>query len=90
MRAVRLPKYVHYPFGYRIRVVLTDEAGIREAAECDGDDDTPDGVWDVETKTIFVLQALPIRRQRYVLGHEMRHALADWEHEMLNLGAAQP
>lgn len=79
---VRLPARVVLPFGYVVTVrQLTD-------AEMDSLEDgaATDGQWDVETRTIQIRKSLPLRRKRYILGHELGHALWDWQHECLDLG----
>jgi hypothetical protein len=50
---------------------------IREEADCEADDPTPDGLWDAAAETIFVLRRLSLKRKREVLFHELVHAAVD-------------
>lgn len=76
------------PFGYNVAIVYVDDKKMRDEAECQPDDPTPDGLWDSETRTIYVLRRLRKKRLRYVLIHEVLHAAIDWQHDLLNDGAA--
>lgn len=84
---MRLPARVHLPFGY---VVLVRQITDAEMRGLDEDGDLHDGLWDVESRTIYVRLALPIRRRRYILSHELGHALWDWQHALMNDGAMNP
>lgn len=83
---MNLPRVVHFPFGYTVAVKQVSDAEMK--AENDGEG--VDGLWDCETRTIYILRSLSVRRKRYILGHEMIHALADWQHDMLNDEAMRP
>jgi Zn-dependent peptidase ImmA (M78 family) len=37
-----------------------------------------DGAWLYDTKTIDIRSSLPAKQRRYVLGHELLHAVNDW------------
>lgn len=87
---MRLPRSVRLPFGYVVLVKIVSDAEMKDAADCDGGDDTPDGCWDVDTRTIFICRAAPLKRQKYVLGHELGHALWDWQHHCLQEEAMRP
>lgn len=78
--SLRLPRFIQLPFGYKIRVLLTNSADIL------GD---LDGAWDVEVRTIYVRQTLPARRRRYILIHEMGHAWLDFQHQHMDDGVAK-
>lgn len=79
----RIPTRVALPFGYRISVrQLTD-------AEMDKQDANSDGIWDAETKTIYIRKRLPVTRRRYILAHELGHAWLDWQHRYLDDGKAR-
>jgi Zn-dependent peptidase ImmA (M78 family) len=67
-----------------------DEPKMRDEADCDHEDLTPDGLWDDETRTIWIMQNLPTKRLRYVLAHELHHAIVDYLHHLFNEGAACP
>lgn len=87
---MKLPAQIELPFGYRIAVREVGEKELRDAAECEAGDDTPDGCWDSETRTIYVDRSLPRRRSRYILAHEFGHAFLDWQHFCLDFGAMKP
>jgi len=79
----RIPTRVILPFGYRISVrQLT-------AVEMDKQDANSDGIWDEETKTIYIRKRLPVTRRRYILAHELGHAWLDWQHRYLDEGKAR-
>jgi Zn-dependent peptidase ImmA (M78 family) len=80
----RLPKKIHFPFGYVCLVKQVSDKQMKEVVE---DEDGADGAWDVETRTIFIRQTLPMKRKRYVLGHELGHSFLDWQHFCLDEGA---
>jgi Zn-dependent peptidase ImmA (M78 family) len=87
---VRLPSRVTLPFGYIIQVKqLTDAEMLDEQDECDREE-LLDGLWDADTRTIFVRASLPMGRRRYILGHEIGHAFIDWQHHCLNEDAMKP
>ena len=88
--ALRIPRTIRLPFGYTVKVVQVTVAGMREALDCDSEDDTPDGAWIVDDMTIYLLSRLPITRRRYVLCHELQHAAADLTHQQLNDGVGKP
>ena len=75
---IRIPSRVVLPFGYRITVrMLTD-------TEMDQRDTSADGIWDSDTRTIYIRKSLPATRRRYILGHELGHAWLDWQHRFLD------
>mgnify|MGYP003345644861 FL=1 len=79
---IRIPTRVVLPFGYQISVrQLTD-------TEMDKRDANADGIWDDESKTIYIRKRLPVTRRRYILAHELRHAWLDWQHRHLDEGKA--
>ncbi|HEY5959950.1 MAG TPA: hypothetical protein VIV60_25520 [Polyangiaceae bacterium] len=50
---------------------------MREASECEDDDPTPDGLWDADTETIYLLRKLSNKQKRVVLFHEVIHCAND-------------
>lgn len=48
-----------------------------------------DGIWDDSTKTIYLKKNLKKMRKWYIYGHELVHAVNDWNHWMSNMGIAQ-
>lgn len=83
-----LPKSLTLPFGYRVSIREVTDGEMREMD--DEDERVSDGCWDVETRTIYIVKTLSPRRKRYILGHELFHAVLDWQHHMLNEGAIKP
>ena len=76
---MRLPARVVFPFGYRVRVKQATDRELRDLA-----DDRPDGLWIAEERTIYIRKCLPITRKRYILAHELAHAVNDWMHFCLD------
>ena len=70
------------PFGYRISVRQLSDS------EMDKRDTNADGIWDDESKTIYIRKRLPVTRRRYILAHELGHAWLDWQHRYLDDGKA--
>lgn len=79
---LRIPTRVVLPFGYRINVRMVTDA------EMDQRDPSADGIWDSDTRTIYIRKRLPVTRRRYILGHELGHAWLDWQHRFLDNGKA--
>ena len=52
-------------------------AQMRDEAECVDGDDTPEGLWDTDIGTIYLLKGLSRSNTRYYLMHEMCHAALD-------------
>lgn len=77
-----LPASVRLPFGYTIAIKVVGRRHLKRVAKGD-----VMGCWDVDTRTIYVDRAMTEKEQRYVLTHEMAHALADWQHHALDGGA---
>lgn len=61
-----------------IRQVTTKE--MRELYECEEDDVTPDGFWDADSDSIYLLKKLSLSQKRLVLFHELVHAAVDNEY----------
>ena len=75
-----LPKKVD--FGIAVaHVELVSKAKMRELAECEEDDYTPEGLFDGDIDTVFVGGWLRKRRKREVLMHELAHFCLDWRDE---------
>lgn len=84
---MRLPARVNLPFGYDIQVRQVSDAEMRTQND---DGELSDGLWDVETRTIYIRKALSLRRRKYILGHEVTHAVNDWIHSCLDESAMVP
>lgn len=80
---VRIPTRVVLPFGYHISVRQVPDS------EMDRRDKNADGIWDCESKTIYIRKRLPVTRRRYILAHELGHAWLDWQHRYLDDGKAR-
>jgi Zn-dependent peptidase ImmA (M78 family) len=87
---MRLPPRVTFPFGYVVEVRQVTDSEMLAEQEEDNREEVADGLWDVETRTIYVRKSLPLRRKRYILGHEVGHAFIDWQHFCLNEEAMRP
>lgn len=84
--SLRLPKKVDFGIAViHIQQVAVKE--MREAADCEEDEITPDGCWVAEDDTIYILKKLPLKKKRTVLFHEMIHAAVDNEYWMKHEGA---
>lgn len=64
-----------------IQVKLVDKKTMREEAECEDDDSTPEGLWDGDNETVYVGKWLRRKRRYEVLMHELAHACLDWRDE---------
>lgn len=81
---MRLPKRLVFPFGYVVafKFLTAAEMKLHEAAELDG-------YWDPDSRTIYLRRRLPVKRLRYMVGHEMDHAINDYRHHLTNEGIAE-
>ena len=79
---MRLPKRVVLPFGYVIKVKLVTDPEMRSIL---GEDEICDGLWQEGSRAISIRKCLPVTRQRYILSHEMGHAVIDWQHHFLGI-----
>lgn len=85
---MRLPTKIVFPFGYVVLIKEISDAEMRlEAGE---EDEFPDGLFDPDTRSIFIRKDLPLGRKKYLLSHEVLHAVADWQHDLFNEGALRP
>lgn len=77
----RIPKQIVLP-GLVVHVVLAP----RDSPELEGDK----GAWQYETEAgrgmIYLAQELPVEEQRYVLLHELQHAMVDYLGEAIYPG----
>ena len=89
-RSPRLPRKLDLGWGYHVEIKLVTDREM--ADECDEEDrsEIPDGLWDVETRTIFIRRKLPWKRRLIVLLHERKHAVLDHEHWMADEFELQP
>jgi len=61
-----------------LNVKLLTKKEMREEAECEDDDPTPEGMWCDEHDTVFLGRWLSAKRKREVLFHELVHAMIDF------------
>ena len=83
-----IPRTIRLPFGYTIKVEQVTKREMED--ECG---DFLDGAWTPEGPnggTIRIVRSLKMTRKRYILGHEIAHAVNDWLHEHLNMGTGKP
>ena len=73
-----LPQRVRLPFGYVITIKAVAPSTLKRVAK-----EEVWGCWDGTTRTIYVDKTANPRKQRYVLTHEMMHAIAEWQHLVL-------
>lgn len=86
---MRIPATQRFPFGYVVRIrQVTDTEMANESDEDIAD--IPDGLWDSDERIIWIRKALSPRRKRYVLLHELGHALLDCGHACMNENKAKP
>ena len=71
-----VPKSIDFGF-HHIEIEMITEAKMRDEAECQEGEYTPEGLWDTDLETIFLLKGLGRKRTRYYLMHEMVHASLD-------------
>jgi hypothetical protein len=90
MPRLYVPVSLTLPYHYQIKVrLVTNREMLQALDEEDNKAELVDGLWDVETRTILIRERIPKARQIRVFAHELRHALADWEHwisDQYNLG----
>lgn len=84
MQRLRIPTKVHFPFGYTVSVSLVSDKEMDEV------DPNCDACWNDMARTIRIRQHLPLKRRVYLLGHELTHALADFQHCYADNGTAKP
>ncbi len=87
---MRIPSRVQFPFGYDVLIRQVSDAEMLDVLEAEEPQDISDGAWIVDTRTIYIRKALPVQRRKYILSHELGHALWDWQHECMNWGAMKP
>lgn len=65
-----------------IAVEWVNEQTMRAETDCEDDDATPEGAWDVERDRILLLEKLQRKpkRARKILLHELGHAVNDLYH----------
>jgi len=74
------PKAIDLKFAL-IVVLVVGKKRMREEADCEAWEATPEGLWDTEEETVYVGKWLSAKRKREVLMHELAHACLDWRDE---------
>lgn len=88
---MRLPSRVVFPFGYRVTVKQVSDREMREFSDDDpGQPLSLDGCWYADHRTIYIRKCLGVRRKRYILAHEVAHAVNDWIHFCLDAETIRP
>lgn len=82
-KAYHLPRKIVLPFDYSVKVKLATPTQCRTTDASQGE---VYGWWDPDTKTIYIRKTLKPAQKRYILAHEMQHAILDWMHEKLDSG----
>jgi hypothetical protein len=71
-----VPNFVDLGF-HRIYVDLISPEEMFEEADCEEDDYIPEGLWNSDIDTIFLLDNMSWKQTRYYLCHELVHAMLD-------------
>lgn len=77
----RIPRKIDLGI-YTVRVCLVNKTQMREL-----DDDyevgepTAEGLWDVDTDSVYIGRWLTAQRKREVLFHELTHAMIDYREQ---------
>ena len=71
---MRIPRKISLPWGWDIKVKQVTDSYLKNEW---GVDDV-DGLWDVDTRTIFLRRSLSVVEKVEVLGHEVDHLINDW------------
>lgn len=87
-----LPRQIKLPWGGVVKVRLaTPSECAEENKKANAASKEPlFGWYDGDINTIFIRSTLKPAQKRYVLGHELHHAVIDWVDEMLQLGVMVP
>ena len=65
MARLSLPRVVHLPFGFAVRVRVTTAAEMARACRWSlAEARAVEGAWDWDSRTIYVRSALPPKRKR--------------------------
>lgn len=85
-----IPQHVDLPFGFRVYIRRISPAEMADRLDDEeGESIVAAGFWDYDEATIYLDKTLPIAKQRYILAHELLHAVNDWVHHLLNNGVAE-
>ena len=75
---MRVPRIIQLPFGWDITVKQLSQKALNEYA-----DDHVYGLWEIDTRTIYLSKDLPFTQKIDILLHECDHALNDLRHAAL-------
>lgn len=65
-----------------VKIEWVDDRTMRLEAECDDDEETPDGMWVSVDGTVYLLKTQSVRKAQQILLHELAHAMLDLYHEV--------
>lgn len=77
---MKLPRRVVFPFGYVVQVLQVPPEVLS------GDSDSE---WNADTRTITINKQCAVARRRYLLLHELEHALNDLHHWAMDTGVGK-
>ena len=72
-----IPNQIKFPFGYVVKVRQVLPVLLPGGV---------DGTWDADSRVIMINKLCNIKRRRYLITHEMQHALTDWTHWIMDNG----
>lgn len=74
-----IPAIVDFGLG-KVHVETVSRDRMREIADCEPTDETPDGAWDTDLDTIYLGSWLRGAKLRRVFWHELVHAVIDLDY----------
>lgn len=78
MARLTIPRAIRLPFGWTVKVRMVT---VKELAGITGwsldEARRTDGAWIVDNRTIYCRRSLPAKTKRYVVAHELLHAVND-------------
>ena len=79
-----IPARVVLPFGYIVTIKQISDAEMDKMLERDKAGEPCDGYWNVDNRTLYVLKKMLMKRKRYIVAHDMIHAVNDWMHQCMD------
>jgi len=84
-----LPKQVDLGFAV-VHVKYVGDKKLREEGECEDDEATPEGLWVDIDDTIYIRKSMSLARKRYIILHELVHAMIDLRDQFAREGKDIP